>query len=130
MCHVLLHLRHSPPPALLPPEVSVTVEGSTAVRVQWGLIDAACELEPLISVEYQEVGQGAGQWRTVLNRTTLDTNYSLVDGLQPSTLYQFRVGVTSRNGDVALGVSQTVMTLIGEWEGQWVWQPLTVIILV
>lgn len=106
--------------------------GSTAVRVQWTLTDTAChaQLELVFIVQYQEVGQGEGQWTTVLNGTTSTTNEYLVGGLQPSTPYQFRVGVTSRNGDRALGVSQTVVTLIGRWEGQWVWQPCSIIILV
>ena len=100
------------------------VEGPSTVRVQWGLREDACydRQQLLFTVQYQRAGQGEGQWTTVLSRASLPTNEYLVVGLQPSTQYRFRVGVTSRNGQLALGVSQTVMTLIGEWEGQWVWQ--------
>ena len=91
------------------------VEGPSTVRVQWGLREDACygRQQLLFTVQYQR----EGQWTTVLSRASLPTNEYLVVGLQPSTQFRFRVGVTSRNGQLALGVSQTVMTLIGEWEG-------------
>ena len=98
------------------------MEGPSTVRVQWGLREDVCydREQLLFTVQYQGAGQGEGQWTTVLSRASLPTNEYLVVGLQPSTQYRFRVGVTSGNGQLALGVSPTVMTLIGEWEGQWV----------
>lgn len=101
--------------------VSAAVEGPVAVRVQWTLSEATCysQQQLLFTVQYQGAGQGARLWTTALNEATLTGNEYLVVGLQPSTHYRFRVGVTSRNGYTALGMSQTVVTLIGEWEGQW-----------
>ena len=95
------------------------VEGPVSVRVRWTLSEDACHSQEqlLFSVQYQ----GVGQWATALSGATLSTNEYLVIGLQPSTQYRFRVGVTSTSGLTAVGVSPTVITLIGEWEGWWVW---------
>lgn len=89
--------------------------------MQWTLSEANCysQQQLLFTVQYQWAGQGEGQWTTAVNEATLTSNEYLVVSLQPSTQYRFRVGVTSRNRHTALGVSQTVVTLIGEWEGQW-----------
>ena len=101
-------------PSAPPSSVRVSVESSTAISVQWGLVEPCADQNGPItgySVRYGEMGSGRTQNKAVSG----DSRMTTISELTKETVYTVEVAAETRAGTGVYSLPLTIQTPDSEW---------------